>query len=100
MAAIDPSVPALNARGISKIYRRGHEALQVLDGLDLEVARGTILAIVGASGSGKSTLLNILGTLDRPDGGTVEIDGRRLDGLSGSELARMRASHIGFVFQF
>jgi lipoprotein-releasing system ATP-binding protein len=100
MSGLDPAVPALAARGIVKRYRRVHDELTVLEGLDLEVSRGTILAIVGASGSGKSTLLNILGTLDRPDAGTVEVDGRRLDALSGSELARVRARRLGFVFQF
>jgi lipoprotein-releasing system ATP-binding protein len=71
-----------------------------LQGIDLEVTRGTILAIVGASGAGKSTLLNILGTLDRPDAGTLEVGGRRVDDLSAGELARLRATRIGFVFQF
>jgi lipoprotein-releasing system ATP-binding protein len=74
--------------------------LEVLQGTDLEVSRGTILAIVGASGAGKSTLLNILGTLDHPDAGTVQIAGRRVDHLNERELARVRATNIGFVFQF
>jgi len=68
--------------------------------VDLEVSRGTILAIIGASGAGKSTLLNILGTLDHADSGTVEISGRRVDHLNGRELARVRATRLGFVFQF
>jgi lipoprotein-releasing system ATP-binding protein len=100
MTLVDASIPALSARGIEKVYRHGHDELRVLVGLDLEVPRGTILAIVGASGSGKSTLLNILGTLDRPDAGSVEMQGRRIDGLGGAELARVRARQIGFVFQF
>lgn len=99
-AGVAESRPALVARGISKIYHRGHDRIEVLQGLDLEVKRGTILAITGASGSGKSTLLNILGTLDRADAGTVEIDGERLDGLDAARLASLRARRIGFVFQF
>jgi lipoprotein-releasing system ATP-binding protein len=98
--SIPAESPVLRARGIEKRYRHGHEVLEVLRGLDLEVTRGMLLAIVGASGSGKSTLLNILGTLDRADAGTVELEGRRVDGLAGAELAGIRARRIGFVFQF
>ncbi len=99
-ATVDSARPVLRASGLHKSYRRGHEEIAVLRGLDLEVARGTILAITGASGSGKSTLLNILGTLDRADAGSVEVEGQRLDGLDGLRLAALRARHIGFVFQF
>ena len=74
--------PVLKATGIFKGYDHGPVRVEVLNGLDLAVERGTILAILGASGSGKSTLLNILGTLDRPDRGTVEIEGENLAGLS------------------
>ena len=90
----------LVAVGIRKSYRTPHGSLEVLQGADLEVLRGTILAIVGASGAGKSTLLNILGTLDHPDSGVVEIAGRRVDHLNERELARVRATRLGFVFQF
>jgi lipoprotein-releasing system ATP-binding protein len=72
----------------------------VLQGVDLEVGRGTLLAIVGASGSGKSTLLNILGTLDRADAGTLEVGGRRPDQMSERERCTWRARRLGFVFQF
>jgi lipoprotein-releasing system ATP-binding protein len=72
----------------------------VLRDLDLDVDRGTFLAILGASGSGKSTLLNILGTLDRPDAGTLEIRGRRVDAWRDDQLATFRARRLGFVFQF
>ncbi|MEO5617546.1 MAG: ABC transporter ATP-binding protein [Candidatus Eisenbacteria bacterium] len=99
-AAVADVRPALIARGIRKSYHRGHDRIDVLQGLDLEVERGTILAITGASGSGKSTLLNILGTLDRADAGTVEIDGDRLEGLDAGRLASIRARRVGFVFQF
>jgi lipoprotein-releasing system ATP-binding protein len=94
------SAPVLVASGVRKSYRTPQGALEVLQGADLEVPRGTILAIVGASGAGKSTLLNILGTLDRADAGTVEISGRRVDHLNGRDLARIRATQLGFVFQF
>jgi lipoprotein-releasing system ATP-binding protein len=90
----------LVAAGIRKSYRTPKGPLEVLQGASLEVPRGTILAIVGASGAGKSTLLNILGTLDHPDSGTVEIAGRRVDHLKDRELARVRATRLGFVFQF
>ena len=94
------SAPVLVASGVRKSYRTPQGALEVLQGADLEVPRGTILAIVGASGAGKSTLLNILGTLDHADAGTVEISGRRVDHLNERDLARIRATQLGFVFQF
>jgi lipoprotein-releasing system ATP-binding protein len=88
------------ARGIRKSYPTPSGPLEVLSGVDLEVSRGTIHAVLGASGVGKSTLLNILGTLDRADSGTLEVRGRRLDQLSGRELAEFRSRAMGFVFQF
>ena len=94
------SAPALKASGIWKSYPTPGGKLDVLRGLDLEVPRGTILAIVGASGSGKSTLLNILGTLDRADAGTLDLAGTRLDPLDERALARVRSRRLGFVFQF
>jgi lipoprotein-releasing system ATP-binding protein len=96
----DASLPALVARGILKSYQTPRGRLQVLKGVDLEVESGTILAILGVSGSGKSTLLNILGTLDRADGGTLEIRGWRVDPLRDDDLATFRARRLGFVFQF
>ena len=96
----DPSAPILRATGIHKSYVAPGGRLQVLQGIDIEVARGTLLAIVGASGSGKSTLLNILGTLDRADAGTLEVGGRRLDGMSERERCTWRSRRLGFVFQF
>ena len=79
---------------------KSFDHLEVLRGVDLEVNSGEILAIVGASGAGKTTLLQILGTLDRPDTGTVEYSGTRVFDLSPRELARFRNRNIGFVFQF
>jgi lipoprotein-releasing system ATP-binding protein len=74
--------------------------LQVLKGISLEVAAGEVVSVVGASGAGKTTLLQILGTLSRQDGGTVEINGIRTDKLGGNRLSAFRNRHIGFVFQF
>ena len=91
---------ALAARSIVKGYRTPEGRLEVLRGLDLEVPRGMLLAIVGASGSGKSTLLNVLGTLDRPDSGTVELAGQRVDALDETGRCLLRARQLGFVFQF
>jgi lipoprotein-releasing system ATP-binding protein len=99
-ASDDPGVPILRARGIHKSYVAPGGRLQVLSGVDLEVPRGTLLAIVGASGSGKSTLLNILGTLDRADQGTLEVGGRRLESMTERERCTWRARRLGFVFQF
>ena len=99
-ASDDPATPILRARGIEKSYTAPGGRLQVLRGVDLEVARGTLLAIVGASGSGKSTLLNILGTLDRAESGTLEIGGRRLEGMTEAQRCAWRARRLGFVFQF
>jgi putative ABC transport system ATP-binding protein len=83
---------------VVKRYRRGRQVLEVLH--NLEVAPGEFLALMGPSGSGKTTLLNLLGGLDRPSEGEVEVAGERLDQLSGGELAKWRARHVGFVFQF
>lgn len=86
----------LKATGLKKSYN----ALRVLKGVDLEVAKGEVIAIVGASGAGKSTLLHLLGTLDEPDEGTVEINGTNLSSLSSKAVAEFRNKNLGFVFQF
>ena len=90
----------LKARGISKVFRTGAGELEVLKGVNLEVRRGEMIAITGASGVGKSTLLHILGTLDRPTEGELEINAEDVLGLDGDSLAQFRNRHIGFVFQF
>ncbi len=90
----------LSAHRIAKSYVGPGGRLEVLTDVDLEVSRGMVLAIVGRSGSGKSTLLNILGTLDRADAGTLSIRGESIESLSEVVLARFRARHLGFVFQF
>ena len=89
----------VNVRGVRKTFVRGNEKIEVLDGLDMSVAKGEFLALMGPSGSGKSTLLNLIGGLDRPTAGVVEVGGVRIDELSEGKLAAWRASHIGFVFQ-
>jgi putative ABC transport system ATP-binding protein len=90
----------VDVRDVDKYYQRGAERIHVLEELSLEVPQGDFLALMGPSGSGKSTLLNLLGGLDRPSAGEVEIEGRRIDAMSDSKLADWRARHVGFVFQF
>lgn len=92
--------PLVQVSGVEKFYRRGTERVHVLDRLDLEVHPGEFLALMGPSGSGKSTLLNLIGGLDRPSSGSVVVGGERMEHLSEPQLARWRARHIGFVFQF
>jgi ABC-type lipoprotein export system ATPase subunit len=89
----------VRARGLSKAFGKGHARVDVLAGADLEVARGEFVAVVGRSGSGKSTLLHLLGGLDRPDAGEIELDGVRLDRLDERSLTGLRRHKIGFVFQ-
>ncbi|HXO19365.1 MAG TPA: ABC transporter ATP-binding protein [Thermoanaerobaculia bacterium] len=89
----------VRVRDVHKIFRRGEERLEILKGLNLEVGKGEFLALMGPSGSGKTTLLNLLGGLDRPSSGTVEVAGEPIDRLSDGKLAHWRARHVGFVFQ-
>jgi lipoprotein-releasing system ATP-binding protein len=91
---------ALVARGVTKSFREGGLAVEVLRGADLEVARSEIVAIIGASGSGKSTLLHVLGGLDAADQGSVTIEGRDLAQLSDTERGRLRNERLGFIYQF
>ena len=90
---------AIEARGLARRYRVGGEEVAALAGVDLSVARGEFVALVGPSGSGKSTLLNLLGGLDRPTGGTVRVAGLELGGASEAQLVRYRREQVGFVFQ-
>ncbi len=93
-------LPAVEVHALKKVYGTGPAATHALDGVDLTLARGELVAIMGPSGSGKSTLLHIVGALESPTAGSVTIAGRRLDGTSDRELTRLRRNHIGFVFQF
>lgn len=86
----------LKARNIHK----GYGNLLVLKGVDVDIQEGEIVSIVGSSGAGKSTLLHILGTLDKPDSGSIELKNTRLDALKGKKLAAFRNANMGFVFQF
>lgn len=90
----------VHIHNVSKTFRRGAEEIHVLAGLELAVRDAEFLALMGPSGSGKSTLLNLIGGLDRPTGGTVQIGSDRVDQLGDRQLAAWRARHIGFVFQF
>ncbi len=87
-------------RGVEKKFRRGAEEIDVLHQLDLDVAPGEFLALMGPSGSGKSTLLNLMAGLDRPTRGTVDVGGERIDSMSDRRLAKWRARHVGLIFQF
>jgi len=85
---------------VSKVYERGKEKIEVLHHLDLQIPQGDFVALMGPSGSGKTTLLNLIGGLDSPTDGSISVGGERIDRLSESALARWRAAHVGFVFQF
>ena len=90
----------VTARGLVRTFGEGRAARRVLDGTALDVEAGEIVAVLGRSGSGKSTLLHVLGGLDRPDAGTVEVAGRPVTGVGERRLSALRRRHIGFVFQF
>lgn len=91
--------PIVKLRGVSKTYARGGEPVPVLEELDLEVPSGSWEALMGPSGSGKTTLLNLIAGLDRPNSGSVEVAGKRLESLGEGALAKWRSNTIGFVFQ-
>jgi putative ABC transport system ATP-binding protein len=94
------SVNALvRIQDVHKHFTRGSERIDVLKGVNLDIPKGEFLALMGPSGSGKTTLLNLMGGLDSSTGGAIEVGGVRLDKLGGSQLARWRSRHIGFVFQ-
>ena len=86
-------------QNVHKHFTRGSERIDVLQGVTLDIQQGEFLALMGPSGSGKTTLLNLMGGLDTPTGGSIEVSGARLETLGGGALAKWRARHIGFVFQ-
>ena len=90
----------VEVRNVAKVYERGTQRVEVLHGLNLDIPRSDFVALMGPSGSGKTTLLNLIGGLDQPTSGEVQVGGSRIDQLGRSELARWRAHNIGFVFQF
>jgi putative ABC transport system ATP-binding protein len=96
----DTVSPLVSVRGVSKVYERGRQRVEVLHHVDLDIPRGDFLALMGPSGSGKTTLLNLIAGLDLPTDGSLTVAGTRIDRLSSGELARWRAANVGFVFQF
>jgi putative ABC transport system ATP-binding protein len=92
--------PVVEAHGLTRRYGEGDTAVDALRGVDLEVSRGKLTAVMGPSGSGKSTLMHLLAALDRPTAGYVVVAGTRLGKLSDTEVTKLRRKHIGFVFQF
>jgi putative ABC transport system ATP-binding protein len=90
----------IEIRDLAKVYARGKQKVEVLHHIDLDIAEGDFLALMGPSGSGKTTLLNLIGGLDTPTAGSISVAGQRIDKLGGGALAKWRASHVGFVFQF
>ena len=91
--------PIISCRNLSKIYKMGDQEVRALDGVDLDIAEGEFVAIMGPSGSGKSSLMNLIGALDRPTSGEMWINGRALSAMSRDDLADLRNETLGFVFQ-
>src|SRR6187402_419701 len=89
----------VSVRDLHKVYHRGSERIDVLKGVNLDIPQGDFLALMGPSGSGKTTLLNMMGGLDKPSSGSIEVGGTDIVGLSGGQLSKWRSHHIGFVFQ-
>ncbi|HXG59437.1 MAG TPA: ATP-binding cassette domain-containing protein, partial [Thermoanaerobaculia bacterium] len=93
------NTPIIRMEGIRKVYDTGKVKVEALKGIDLGIARGEMVAIVGPSGSGKSTLMNLIGCLDTPTEGSYELAGERVSGLTRDQLAEVRNRRVGFVFQ-
>ncbi|MDY0187477.1 MAG: ABC transporter ATP-binding protein [Syntrophus sp. (in: bacteria)] len=94
------ALPMVSIQGVSKSYRRGSRPVPVLEDISFDIAEGEFLALMGPSGSGKSTLLNLIAGIDTVDSGTILVGGLDISALEEAELARWRASHVGFIFQF
>ncbi len=90
----------ISIRNLIKTYQRGPEKVEVLHGIDLDIEAGDFVALMGPSGSGKTTLLNLIGGLDSPTSGQIEVGGQRIDQLGGGKLSHWRSQHVGYVFQF
>jgi putative ABC transport system ATP-binding protein len=90
----------IDIQDLSKVYERGRQKVEVLHGVNLKIEEGDFLALMGPSGSGKTTLLNLIGGLDTPTSGSITVAGERIDQLGSGALAKWRAAHVGFVFQF
>jgi putative ABC transport system ATP-binding protein len=94
------ATPLVEIRNLQKAYRRGGQVVPVLTDISLDIFPGDFTALMGPSGSGKTTLLNLIAGIDKPDSGTLRVDGLDITGLSESALADWRAAHVGFIFQF
>jgi putative ABC transport system ATP-binding protein len=92
--------PLIELAGVEKVYRMGKVDYRALRGVDLSIGLGELVAVVGPSGSGKTTILNLITGIDRPTGGEVMVDGKRLDEMSEEQLAAWRGSNVGIIFQF
>ena len=90
----------VSIRNLKKTYQRGPEKVEVLHGINLDIPKGDFVALMGPSGSGKTTLLNLIGGLDNPSDGEIEIENQRIDRMSAGQLSQWRSNHVGFVFQF
>ena len=97
---MESTSPIVTIRDLSKSYRRGSQLIPVLSGINFDIARGEFVALMGPSGSGKSTLLNLIAGIDSADSGSIKVNDVEITQLSEAELARWRAGHVGFIFQF
>ena len=90
----------VSIRNLTKTYQRGPEKVEVLHGVNLDIAEGDFVALMGPSGSGKTTLLNLIGGLDTPSGGEIAVNGERIDNMGGGQLSGWLSLNVGYVFQF
>ena len=97
---VKPMSTLVSIRNLHKTYQRGPEKVDVLRGIDLDIIEGDFVALMGPSGSGKTTLLNLIGGLDSPSSGSIEVAGQHIETLREGQLAQWRSNHVGFVFQF